>query len=222
VAIQNQEQRSNDIDLIESKDEPEKLITMEESTNEDDDDDEVVVDDTTKASNILDEDTNTTRHMPKDKGNSKSAKKVSFSPSDDDPDDGNNSGSDDEAPCKIRKEKKMKKLAKLFSSILESDGESDTEDGSENESKSTRPSLAKKTLPEFGDKEKFSSFYITFKQQVGSWKVKEDSDLFREYFETAIRKNNFAKSEYWRVRSRHPTWSMKQVSSWIIKKIDNI
>ena len=47
VAIQDQEQRSNDIDLFESKGEPKKLIIMEKSTNEDED--EVVADDTTKA-----------------------------------------------------------------------------------------------------------------------------------------------------------------------------
>jgi hypothetical protein len=89
-------------------------------------------------------------------------------------------------------------------------------------SASTRPRLAKKTVPELGDKETFLSFYVTFRQQVESWKVKEESELFREYFETAIQKNTEAKSEYWNLRARHPKWSMKQVSSWMIKKLDKL
>ena len=89
--------------------------------------------------------------------------------------------------------------------MMDSSDEEDDED--EQKSVSTRPRLAKKTVPELGDKESFLSFYVNFKLQIQSWNVNEDSNLFREYLETAIQKNNTAKSEYWTLRGRHSTWS---------------
>lgn len=84
----------------------------------------------------------------------------------------------------------------------------------------TRPRLARKTVPEIG-KEKFVSFYITFKQQIESWNVSEDTDLFKEYLGSLSRKTE-AKTEYWNLRARHPSWPMKKVGVWLVKRLDKV
>lgn len=122
-----------------------------------------------------------------------------------------------EKPNRSTQEKKMKLLAQAMASIMDSE-----EETSDHENTFTRPRLAKKTVPVIGKDERMIQFYMTFKQQVESWGVKEDSRLFREYFETAIQNNSRAKSEYWNIRARHADWPMHKVSMWMIKRLDKI
>jgi hypothetical protein len=128
---------------------------------------------------------------------------------------------------KSRKSRKMKKLSKLLAQWMddsdeESDDEYEDDDCDRSRRNATKPELAKKTVPELGKDEQFFSFYRNFKLQIESWVVKENSSLFKEYFEVAIQKNPQAKSEYWSIRARHPEWKMGRISAWMVKRLDKV